>query len=72
MLNDKQLATTIVRTALSLTVSASGVSNTAPLAEQRAEPSCLGTGTIDLETGTEIGGPGDNVYASVANAMVGA
>ena len=45
-----------------------GVSNPLPL----AEPSCLGTGIIDPETGSEIGGPGDSVYASVANAVVGA
>ena len=62
----------MVSTAFSLTVSASGVSNTAPLAELTAEPSCLGMGTIDLETGTEFMGPGDNVYASMVNTMVGA
>ena len=40
--------------ALSLTVTASGVSNTPPL----TEPSCLGTGAIDLETGTNVEGEG--------------
>ena len=43
-----------------------------PLAEPTAEPSCLGMGTIDLETGTKFMGPVDNVYASMVNAMVGA
>jgi hypothetical protein len=43
------------------------VSNPRPL----AEPSCLSTGN-GSETGTEIEGPEDNVYASVANAVVGA
>jgi hypothetical protein len=59
VLNDKRLATTIVSIARSLTVG--------PL----AEPGRLGTG-IDPETGTEIGGPEDGVYASVANAVLGA
>ena len=46
-----------------------GVSNPRPL----VEPSCLGTGTgIDPETGIEIGGYGDSVYASPENAVVGA
>ena len=52
-------------TAWSLTVG--GVSNPWPL----AEPSCLGTGIIDPETGTETGGPEGGVYTSVATAVVG-
>ena len=62
MLNDQQLATTIVSKAWSLTVG--GLSDIRTL----AEPSCLGTG-IDPETDTEIGGLGDNLYP---NAAVGA
>ena len=65
VLNDQQLATTIVCTAWSLTVG--GVSNPRPL----AEPTSLGT-TIDPEIGAEIEEPEDREYASVANAVVGA
>ena len=54
--------TIILSTASSLTVG--GISNPPSL-------SCLST-VIDLETGTEIGGPGDSAHASVANAVVGA
>ena len=53
-----------MRTAWSLTVG--GLSN-----PRLAEPSCLVTG-IDPETGTEIGGSEDSVYASVAKAVIGA
>jgi hypothetical protein len=62
VLNDQHLANTIVSTAWSLTVGE--VSNPRPL----AEPDCLS----DPKTGDEIGGPGDSVHASVANAVVGA
>ena len=54
--------------ALSLAVTASGVSNTPSL----TKPSCLGKGAINLEMGTNVEGPGDDVYASIVNAMVGA
>ena len=52
-------------TAWSLTVG--GVSNPRLLVES----SCSGTG-IDPETSTEMEGSGDSVYASVADAVVGA
>ena len=51
--------------AWSLTVG--GASNPRPL----AEPSCFGTDN-DPETGSEAGRSEDDVYASVANAVVGA
>lgn len=54
-----------MRTASILTVG--GGSNPLPL----VEPRCLATG-INPETGTEIVGPGDIGYASVANAVAGA
>ena len=58
MLNDQQLATIITSMAWLLTVD--GISNPQPL----AEPSWSGTGT-------EVGRPGDSVYASMANTIVG-
>jgi len=45
-----------------------GVSNLWSL----AEPSRLGTSIINPVTSTEIGGPGDSAYSSVANTVVGA
>jgi hypothetical protein len=62
VLND-QISNDVVSTAWPLTVG--GVSNSRSL----AEPSCLGT-RIDSETGTEIGGPEDSVFASMETAVL--